>query len=593
MHMETTAAAPEAADKQAAADVAKPPRLWPAVALVATFWGLQFIVGRLDKAYFVGFLFSMAAAASLVLLFFAWWWTNRRVPFRERLLAFGLVLGLGVAVAPFCHPSMWFALPTLGLPVVLTVWTLWMLLVKQTGISWNRRGLLVVVALAWGWFALVRMDGADGALRADTRWRWSAGAEDLFLAEKARRSAPRSQPRPVADSPLIAAPGDWTEFRGPDRDGVIRGVTIAGDWDTAPPRQLWRQRVGPAWSSVLVIGDRLFTQEQRDQQEAVVCYRAATGEELWVHEDRARFWEAVSGAGPRATPTFADGRLYTLGATGILNCLDAATGKQYWSRDITALADSKPPLWGYSGSPLVTDGVVVVFAGGPGDRGLLALRTDSGETAWTAAAGQGSYSSPQAATIAGKRQCLFLGDRGLTAVDPATGSVLWQHGLAMPGAPRTAQAHALGDGRLVVGSLAGPGVVRIEVSRDGDAWKAAQVWATTQLKPEFPDLVVHQGHAYGLDVGILCCIDLATGKRCWRDGRYGRGQIMVLADQGVLLVLSETGEAVLVAADPRRHEVRGRFAALDGKTWNHPVIAHGRLYVRNAEEMACYKLDAR
>jgi hypothetical protein len=160
----------------------------------------------------------------------------------------------------------------------------------------------------------------------------------------------------------------------------------------------------------------------------------------------------------------------------------------------------------------------------------------------------------------------------------------------MPGAPRTAQAHVVGDRQLVAGSLAGPGVARMELTRNGDTWQAAEVWATTQLKPEFPDIVVHQDHAYGLEVGILSCIDLKTGKRLWKGGRYGRGQVMLLADQGVLLILSEAGEAVLLATNPRKHQELARFAALEGKTWNHPVIAHGRLHVRNAEEMACYEL---
>src|SRR5262249_29600164 len=183
------------------------------------------------------------------------------------------------------------------------------------------------------------------------------------------------------------------------------GITIATDWDTIPPRLLWRQRVGPAWSSVIVVDGRLYTQEQRGEQEAVVCYEAQTGRELWAHGDAARFWESVSGAGPRATPTFADGRIYALGGTGILNCLDAATGERHWSHDIAADAGTRPPQWGFSGSPLVTDGLVIVFAGGDGDKNLLAYRADTGKPAWAAPARGTSYSSPQLVTLAGQRQC--------------------------------------------------------------------------------------------------------------------------------------------------------------------------------------------
>jgi outer membrane protein assembly factor BamB len=342
----------------------------------------------------------------------------------------------------------------------------------------------------------------------------------------------------------------------------------------------------------VVIGDRLYTQEQRGEHEAVVCYQAATGKELWVHEDPGRFWEAVSGAGPRATPTFAGGRIYTLGGTGILNCLDAVTGKRYWAHDLVAEACAVRPLWGFSGSPLVADGNVIVFTGGKGDKTLVAYRAASGEPAWSAPAGEGSYASPQLTTLGGKPQCLFLSDGGLTAVDPQSGALLWKYGLAMPGAPRTAQAHAVGPTELLVPSLGGAGVEHIAVTRNGDRWEVVRLGRSTELRPEFPDVVVHQGHVYGFDVNVFCCIDLATGKRCWRAGRYGRGEVMLLADQGMLLVQTETGELVLLAANPERHEELGRFQAINGKTWNHPVIAHGRLYARNAEEMACYDLDA-
>jgi outer membrane protein assembly factor BamB len=300
----------------------------------------------------------------------------------------------------------------------------------------------------------------------------------------------------------------------------------------------------------------------------------------------------VSGAGPRATPTFADGKIYTLGATGILNCLDARSGKQVWHGDIAADAAAKVPMWGFSGSPLVVKDKVIVFAGGQSNRQLLAYDAQSGDLAWTAPASQGSYASPQLVTIEGQAQCLLAGDQGLTAVDPATGNVLWQYGQATASAPRALQAHLVGQSQLV-GTLAMTGLTLIDVTCQDGQWQAAKVWSTSQMLPEFPDLVVHQGHAYGFDGAIFCCIDLASGKRRWKEGRYGRGQVMLLADQALLLVVTEDGEALLLSADPAGHQELGRFRALADKTWNHPVIAHRRLYVRNAEEMACYELAGR
>jgi outer membrane protein assembly factor BamB len=479
-----------------------------------------------------------------------------------------------------------------GLPLVMTAWVLWMIVAKIAPASWRWAGSILVVGLTFAYFTLIRMDGLDSNLRANISWRWTPSAEDLFLAEKDSPADRATHVRKSTQAAMTVAlrPGDWPEFRGPDRDGVFRGVRIVTNWNTAPPQLVWRRRAGPAWSSVIVVGGRLYTQEQRGEQEAVVCYDAATGQELWSHEDTTRFFESVSGAGPRATPTFTDGCIFALGGTGILNCLDAGSGNRCWTRNIAADADARPPQWGYSGSPLVTDGLVIVFAGGDGDKNLLAYRANSGEPAWAAPAGRMSYSSPQLATLAGRRQCLMLSDYGLTAVDPASGAVLWKGGAEMPGAPRTIQPHAVGPDQLLVGTYELASVTLLDVKPDGDAWHAAPRWTSKDLKPEFPDLVVYNGHAYGFDVSIFCCIDLSTGKRCWKEGRYGRGQVVLLADQGLLLVTSEGGEAVLLAADPQRHQELGRFRALDGKTWNHPVIAHNRLYVRNAEEIACYEL---
>src|SRR5262245_35844280 len=277
------------------------PRLWPAIFLVACYWLLFFVVGGLEMPYFFRFLYGLAAPALLGLVYFAWWWFSGRIRFSDRLYGFALIVGRAAGAVPVVHTSVgWVGVLMTGLPAMLTIWTLWLLLIRRLSFRGYRVGSLVLVLVVWGTLTLIRMNGLNGELRADMRWRWSPTAEDLFLAEKAERGNGAIDSRPTQATPWTPTlgPNDWAGFRGPNRDGVVRGVTIDTDWKARPPRLLWRQRVGPAWSSVTVIADRLFTQEQRGEREAVVCYEAATGKELWAHEDTARFYESVSGAGP-------------------------------------------------------------------------------------------------------------------------------------------------------------------------------------------------------------------------------------------------------------------------------------------------------
>jgi outer membrane protein assembly factor BamB len=562
---------------------ARPPRVWPAFAALALFWAYFFGCDWLELTTAVKFFSRLGAVALLTLLFMIWWWANRRISLADKLLGFAAAVLSGAAANFLYHQSMaQWGLIFFPWPVVLTAWALWVAVARGTPAGVRRLGLVVVPVLAWAPFALIRTQGIDGEQRGEAYWRWTPTPEQLFLAETIPSAKVQAAPSLV--------PGDWPGFRGPNRDSVVRGVRLNTDWKAARPRLLWRHRVGPGWSSVAVVGERLFTQEQRGEQEAVVCYEAATGKQVWVHEDQLRFWDTVSGAGPRATPTFAGGRLYTLGATGLLNCLDAATGERHWSRDVAAEAPAKPPMWGFSGSPLVAEGVVIAFAGGDSQRQLLAYRADSGEPAWSAPAGPQSYSSPQQVTLGDKPQVLFLSERGLSAHDAATGQVLWEHSAPVPGAPRALQPQALGDAQVLIASETDLGVALLDVRRAGDTWAASQLWASREMKPSFNDFVVHDGHAYGFDGAMFCCLDLGTGARRWKGGRYGHGQVLLLADQGLLLVTSEKGEAVLLKANPERLEELGRFQAVKGKTWNHPVVAHGRLYVRNGEEMACYEL---
>jgi outer membrane protein assembly factor BamB len=363
-------------------------------------------------------------------------------------------------------------------------------------------------------------------------------------------------------------------------------VRIETDWSASPPVKLWQRPVGPGWSSFAVRGGLIYTQEQRGSDEIVSCYEAATGKPVWKHRDAARFWESNAGPGPRATPTLGNGRVYALGATGILNALDARTGTAVWSRNAASDAGKKVPEWGFAGSPLVVGDAVIAAVAGR----LAAYDAATGESRWLGPDGGGSYSSPHLLNIGGVEQVVLLSDAGATSVSPADGSVLWKH--AWPGAA-ILQPALMPDGGILIttNSMSGGlGTRLLSVVHAPGGWTAEERWTSIGLKPYFDDFVVHDGHAFGFDGDILACISLADGKRKWKGGRYGNGQILLLPDQDALLVLAEEGELALVAAVPGQFKEIARFPAIQGKTWNHPVLAGGVLLVRNGEEMAAFRM---
>lgn len=572
-------------------------RLWLAIAMIAAYWAFTFGMQSLDVITFVRWISGMAAGFLLMLVFSIWWLRNGGVSRRDRWLMF-LAAVAGFAIDCFVADKSysWLSLLLYCTPYVLTAATIWLIMACFVPLPLPRAGLIAVMLATWGYFTLIRIDGIDGNQRAAVHWRWTPTAEDLYLQSKSASSndsavsAIKTQ-KPMEGTKLISGPADWTGFRGSDREANVCGVRVSTDWNTNPPRQIWRQRIGPAWSSMVVVQNVLFTQEQRAESEAVICLDADTGHEIWAHEDKVRFWEAVSGAGPRATPTFADGRIYAVGATGLLNCLNARTGDVIWSRDFAKESQASIPGWGFCSSPLVVGNVVVVFAGGKDDYGLLAYNIDSGEPAWRVATGQGSYSSPHLLTIDGVQQILCLSDGGLIAVQPESGKTFWKFGTATPGAPISLQPHPLEGSRLLIPSIADLGMALLQVKRSGDEWTADKLWPSRSLRPSFNDFVSHNGAAYGFDEAIFVCFDLQTGKRLWKGGRYGHGQVLAIADQDLLLVLSETGEAVLLKTNPDQLDEVCRFQAIEGKTWNHPALVPGRLFVRNAEEIACYDVE--
>ena len=386
-----------------------------------------------------------------------------------------------------------------------------------------------------------------------------------------------------------ATPGRnyWTDFRGPNRDGRYEERQVQTKWPEKGLPQIWKQPVGIGYASFVVADGRAYTIEQRRAQEVVVAYDIGTGRELWTQSWTAEFKDDT-GDGPRATPTWSEGRLYAVGATGELRCLDASTGKTIWNKNILADNGAQNIPWGVAASPLIVDDKVIVMAGGGGGKSVVAYNKSTGAAAWRSLSDESSYTSPMLVTLGGRRQILAVTASRAVGLAPEDGSLIWETEWQNGSRINVAQPLIVDKNRFFISAGYGKGAALVEVAGSGKSLSARKVWENSMMKNKFNSSVLHNGHVYGLDEGILTCLDVATGERKWKGGRYGYGQVLLAS--GHLIILSDTGELVLVSATPDRYSELSRFSALSGRTWNVPAIADGRLLVRNATEMASYSL---
>jgi outer membrane protein assembly factor BamB len=412
-----------------------------------------------------------------------------------------------------------------------------------------------------------------------------SAADDGVDATRTTAAAP-----PPAETGAIveAPPPYWTGFRGPLRDGTYRQTAIRTAWPAGGLEPIWKQPVGGGYASFAIARGVAFTIEQRRAEEVVAAYDVETGRELWTHGWAGEFREWMGGDGPRATPTWFDGRVYALGALGELRSLDARTGRLLWRVNILQDNGATNLQWGMAASPLVLDEEVVVLPGGPNGRSIVAYDRHSGARRWSALDDKAAYSSPMLVTLAGRPQILALTAKRLVAVVPGTGEVLWEFPWVTGNDIHASQPVLVVERRILLSSSYGRGAAMIEIAEQDGRLTASSVWEHTRLKNRFSSSVIHEGHIYGLDENILTCLDAETGAVRWKGGRYGHGQFLLAA--GHLIVLSEEGELALVRATPARHEELVRFPVLDGKTWNHPALDGGRLLVRNLAEMAAFDL---
>lgn len=564
-------------------------RVWPAVLLLILMIGARFAPAFLEGGLAKYWMLAMIGPMVCCLLLVIWWLAASRATWKERVFGFiGLLGGFALSLV-FVEPLMRGpGTIYVTLPMGMAAFVIGAALLRKSPPFRRTFATVLFAAIGFGFSMLLRNDGMDGDYQLTLHWRWAPTAEERMLAARGS-SSPVPGPA-MTEANLAIGSIEWPGFRGADRSGTWHGPAIDTNWLEHPPRQLWKVPVGPGWSSFVVAGNLLFTQEQRGPLETVVCYDATSGREIWKHEYEARLEDPMGGPGPRATPTLAEGGLFVIGATGLFLRLDPATGEVVWQKDLKEVAARGTPTWGFAGSPLVSGSTVIVWAGGGDSKGLLAFDVETGALRWSAPTGDHSYASPQVNTIAGEESVLMLSNAGLVLVEPETGKVRLNYEWPFSGY-RALQPTVASEDIILLGTPMNVGTRAIRITKANGELTAEELWTTRNLKPDFSDLVIHKGYIYGNDAGFLTCLDLKTGARQWKGGRYGKGQVLLLENSDLLLVAAENGMVHMVRAEPEEFIELGSFQALEGKTWNHPVVARDTLYVRNSQEAAAFRLS--
>ena len=414
-----------------------------------------------------------------------------------------------------------------------------------------------------------------------------AAPEAAPRALKAQPSEPSGESISEASSPNHPS-SDWPDFRGRHRDSRYVTGNIRTRWPEDGLPLLWRQPCGGGYASFVVADGLVFTIEQRRRQEVAVAYDLETGREEWAQSWNAEFRESMGGDGPRATPTWDEGRLYVLGATGELYCFDAASGRTLWNLNILDDNGAENLTWGMSATPLVLGEKLITLPGGGSGKSVVAYHKLTGKPIWKSLNDKQAYTAPIQAELAGLKQIIIISAVRIAGLGIDDGALLWEYPWQTQYDVNAAEPLLVDENRIFVSSGYGHGSVLLRISRASGAFNVSPVWENKRMKNKFNGSVLEKGHLYGLDEGILTCLDLETGERKWKGGRYGYGQILLAG--GNLIVLTEKGELVLVEATPEDHRELARFTAIQGKTWNYPAITDGRLLVRNTTEMACYDL---
>jgi len=458
---------------------------------------------------------------------------------------------------------------------------------------------LILIAGVWGFMAWRRSSANEAQYDRVEQHRQqqaaqapataTAAATPSAVAEASATASPAAGAATGAAAPSRAA--YWTNFRGPKRDGRYDQAPVSTSWPSSGPPMLWKQPVGIGFSSFVIADAKAFTIEQRRQQEVVAAYDLATGRELWKQAWNAEYNDS-NGDGPRSTPTWDQGRIYALGATGELRCLDANTGAVIWGKNILSENQASNLQWAQSASPLIVDDKVIVLPGGGGGKSVVAYNKSTGAPVWKALDDRQAYVSPMLVELGGRRQIMVVSSMRAVGLAPENGSLLWSYPWDTDMGINVSQPIVVDRNRFFISSGYGKGAALVELKANGNTFTPTTIWENTNMKNKFNSSVLHNGYIYGLDEQILVCLDVNTGERKWKEGRFGFGQV-ILASGHLIVTQGDTGEVALIKATPDRYTEVARFAALEGRTWNYPAIGDGRLLVRNSSEMAAYDISGR
>jgi outer membrane protein assembly factor BamB len=389
----------------------------------------------------------------------------------------------------------------------------------------------------------------------------------------------------------VALAGDWPQFRGPERDGVSKETGLAASWPRGGPPVVWDKRVGEGYSGPVVAGNRMILFHRLDDKEVVECLDAASGKPLWGFRYGTTYQDQIGkGDGPRSTPVISGKMVYTLGAEGMLHCLELATGHKVWSRQINTDYKVRQNFFGVGTTPLVEGELLLINVGGRG-AGIVAFNKDSGKEVWKTTDDGASYSSPVAASIDGTRLVFFLTRQGIVAVDPKSGKTRFKKTWRArnPNSVNAATPVVVGD-RVFFSASYETGAIMLKVTKSGfeEVWQGDEI-----LSNHYETSIYHDGHLYGFDgrqeTGAqLRCVDFKTGKVRWTKEGFGCGSMILAAGQ--LIVLTERGDLVRVEPTPRSYRENARASVL-AKFCRAPIaLANGRLYARDESKLVCLDL---